>query len=67
MNEETRLTLELEQSRKRLRQARENLRAARREQTLCIAEVDMLAARLVREKYGNIRTAQVYTTQVCTS
>ena len=53
MNEETRLTLELEQARKRLRQARKKVRLARREQTLCIAEVNMLDARLVREKYGN--------------
>ena len=35
MNEETRLTLELEQAYKRLRQARENTRLARREQTPC--------------------------------
>ena len=53
INEETRLTLELEQAHKRLRRARENLRLARREHSLAVAEANMLAARLVREKYGN--------------
>ena len=53
MNEEACLTSELEQPHKQLRQARENVRQARRERSLAVAEVDMLAACLVRVKYGN--------------
>ena len=53
MNEETRLTLELEQAHERLRQARETLRLARRDHTLAVAEVDLLQTRLVRVKWSN--------------